>query len=234
MPRVSREKDFSVRRNEILDVALRLVYTKGYEQMTIQDILDELEISKGAFYHYFDSKSTLLEALIERMIDQASVLLQPILDDPGLPALEKLERYFATAGRWKIEQKDFLIPLLHVWYTDENAIVRQKVSTAGLERIAPLITHLIEQGIQEGIFTTRHTQQVGEVILSMMYNVGDSIGQLLLVGAPGPQLLQRMEDTVAVYTEAIERVLGAPEGSLHLIEPAILNEWVEALHRRSV
>jgi hypothetical protein len=33
-----------------------LVYTKGYEQMTIQDILDDLQISKGAFYHYFGSK----------------------------------------------------------------------------------------------------------------------------------------------------------------------------------
>jgi AcrR family transcriptional regulator len=32
-----------------------LVFTKGFEQMSIQDILDELHISKGAFYHYFDS-----------------------------------------------------------------------------------------------------------------------------------------------------------------------------------
>ena len=46
-------KAHAVRRNEILDVAQRLIYTKGYEQMTIQDILDGLQISKGAFYHYF-------------------------------------------------------------------------------------------------------------------------------------------------------------------------------------
>ena len=49
-------KEPSERRNDILDAARRLIYTKGYEQMTIQDILDELGISKGAFYHYFDSK----------------------------------------------------------------------------------------------------------------------------------------------------------------------------------
>jgi len=55
---------------EILDVAQRLVNTKGYEQMTIQDLLDELQISKGAFYHYFGSKQALLEAIIERIVDE--------------------------------------------------------------------------------------------------------------------------------------------------------------------
>lgn len=53
MPRVVKEEEYAVKCNEILDVAQHLVYTKGYQQMSIQDILDELKISKGAFYHYF-------------------------------------------------------------------------------------------------------------------------------------------------------------------------------------
>ena len=63
MARKVKEEDYASRRNEILDAARTLVYTKGYEQMSIQDILDALKISKGAFYHYFDSKPALLEAL---------------------------------------------------------------------------------------------------------------------------------------------------------------------------
>ena len=70
MARIVKEQAYAEKRNEILDVAQRLVYTKGYEQMTIQDILDDLQISKGAFYHYFDSKQALLEALIERMLQE--------------------------------------------------------------------------------------------------------------------------------------------------------------------
>src|SRR5665647_2543286 len=65
-------KEHAVRRGEILDVAQRLVYSKGYEQMTVQDILDGLQISKGAFYHYFGSKPALLEALIERMLGEGT------------------------------------------------------------------------------------------------------------------------------------------------------------------
>ncbi len=58
MPRIAREG--APGRNEILDVAQRLIYTRGYEQMTIQDILDDLGISKGAFHHYSGSRQALL------------------------------------------------------------------------------------------------------------------------------------------------------------------------------
>ena len=74
-------KEHAVRRTEILDAAQRLMNTKGYEQMTIQDILDDLSISKGAFYHYFDSKQTLLGAIIDRMIDVGEQILVPILEN---------------------------------------------------------------------------------------------------------------------------------------------------------
>ena len=67
MARIVKEEVYAEKRNAILDVAQRLIYTKGYEQMTIQDMLDDLQISKGAFYHYFDSKQAVLEALVERM-----------------------------------------------------------------------------------------------------------------------------------------------------------------------
>src|SRR5438128_3469885 len=105
MTRIVKEKEYAVRRNAILDVAQLLVYTKGYEQMTIQDILDDLQISKGAFYHYFDSKQALLEALIERLLEEIVQHILPIVHDPHLPALEKLQRYFAMVVRYRTAQK---------------------------------------------------------------------------------------------------------------------------------
>src|SRR3954462_785390 len=101
MARSVNEKEYALKRNQILDVTQRLVYTKGYEQMAIQDILGVLKISKGAFYHYFDSKPAWLEALVDRIGEAAFDLLNPIVHDPPLPALEKLQRFFDTAVRWK-------------------------------------------------------------------------------------------------------------------------------------
>ena len=68
MARVAKEEERAVKRNAILDAALQLVYTKGYEQMSIQDILTSLQISKGAFYHYFNSKQAVLDGLVDEYI----------------------------------------------------------------------------------------------------------------------------------------------------------------------
>jgi AcrR family transcriptional regulator len=220
-------KEHAVRRNEILDVALKLVYTKGYEQMTIQDILDDLQISKGAFYHYFDSKQALLEALIERMLDQGIQLILPIVQDPHLSALEKLQSYFATIARWRTAQKAFFLSLLRVWYMDDNAIVRQKMrSTIVIKRITSLLTGIIHQGIQEGVFTTSYPDQVGEVIVSLGFDFQEIIGWQILSFDPQRDDMLSIERTVAVYTDAIERVLGAPKDSLQFIDSETLKEWL--------
>jgi AcrR family transcriptional regulator len=218
-------KEHAVRRKEILDVAQRLVYTKGYEQMTIQDILDALQISKGAFYHYFDSKQELLEALLERMQQEAEPLLIPIVHDPHLSALEKLQLFFATLNRYKIAQKAFFLELLRVWYTDDNAIVRQKLRASGVKWVTPLLTKIIRQGIQEGVLTTSYPDQVGEVILSLALTLGDTLGELLLSFEPERDEMLRIEHIVAAYTDALERVLGAPRDSLQLVDTETLKAW---------
>src|SRR5215470_14150869 len=135
MARIVKEEEYAEKRNAILDVAQKLVYSKGYEQMTIQDILDDLQISKGAFYHYFDSKPTLLEALVEHMGGDIEKLLLSIVQDPEVAALQKLQRFFDTLNRFKTARKDFLLALLQGWYKDENAIVRQKLMMVGTKLI---------------------------------------------------------------------------------------------------
>src|ERR1700738_1066346 len=127
MPRTVNTTLHAIRRDAFLDVAQLLVQTKGYDAMSIQDVLNELEASKGAFYHYFDSKQALLEAIVERFADGALATLEPVLADPDLPAVQKLERVFAGIGSWKAAQKDLVLAIVEVWRLDGNAIVREKV-----------------------------------------------------------------------------------------------------------
>jgi AcrR family transcriptional regulator len=229
MARIVNKEEYAARRNEILDVVQRLVYTKGYEQMTIQDILDDLQISKGAFYHYFDSKGALLEALVERMIVvEVEPLLIPIVQDPQLTALEKLNRYFDTAIRWKTTKKTFMLELLRVWLADENAIVRQKMFSMTVKRVTPWLAEIIRQGVQEGVFNTSYPDQVCHVIIYILQGLSDTIIELLLSSETNRDPV-RIESGITLYTEALtdalERVLGTPKGSLHLIDPETLKEW---------
>jgi AcrR family transcriptional regulator len=227
MARIVKEEEYAVKRKEILDAAQRLIYTTGYEQMSIQDILDQLEISKGAFYHYFDSKLALLDGLMDRMMDEAEQVLQPIVEDKELPAIEKLRRYFAAGSRWKTNRKAFMLDLLRVWYTDSNALVRQKQETVALQRIAPMLTKIVEQGIAEGVFSAPFPDQIGSLIWGLAQGIQDSMAELFLADEPPPDELHRLESIIGAYSDAVERILGAPPGSLPLADAELLREWVD-------
>jgi AcrR family transcriptional regulator len=194
--------------------------------MTIQDMLDALQISKGAFYHYFDSKQMLLEGLIGAMQDEALQFLVPILHDPHLAALTKLQRFFDNAARWKTAQKTFVLALLRGWYSDDNAIVRQKFRASMVKQIGPLLTEVVQQGVQEGTFTVLFPEQIGRVILSLMMDLSDTFAELLLSAGPERDDVQSIQSTVATYTDALERVLGVPTGSLQIVDEQTLKEWV--------
>ena len=228
MPRTVNEQAHTEKRNQILDVTQRLIYSKGYEQMAIQDILDELQISKGAFYHYYDSKPALLEALIERMQQEALQVLAPIVHDPQLSALDKLQRYFDTAVQWKTARKAFMIDLLHVWYADHNAIVRQKIWATMSKRSMPLLAEIFHQGIREGVLDIPFPDQFGAVFLALIMSLGDAFAELLLLPDPRGDALQRAERLIAAYNDALERILGAPRGSVRLIDDDALSAWFVA------
>jgi AcrR family transcriptional regulator len=227
MARILKEEEYTAKRNEILDAALQLVYSKGYEKMTIQDILDQLQISKGAFYHYFDSKADVLQALIERMVvEQMEPLLLSMVQDPHLTALEKLQGYFDTAVSWKTAKKDLMLQLTKVWYSDENALARQKMLGLMVKHVTPLFMQIIHQGAQEGVLTTPYPEYASQVIINLVQPLGDTFAQMLLSEeAEHDHALQEANVLVAAYNDAVERILGAPKGSIHLMDTEAIKEW---------
>jgi AcrR family transcriptional regulator len=232
MARTINQEENAAKRSEILNVAQRLVFTKGYERMTIQDILAELKMSSGAFYHYFPTKPAVLEALIGRMQQEGEQPLRAVVHDPDLPALEKLQRFFAVIDRLRIAHKATVVEMLRVWYTDENAIIRQKVDADTVERRAPLLVEIVHQGIQEGVFSTPFPDQSGEVILSLLQGMSNAHAKLLLTFVQDRDEQRCIEGVVSTHTaymDAVERVLGAPSNALYRIDAAAMKVWIAAL-----
>ncbi len=185
----------TVRRDAFLDVAQRLIQTKGYEAMSIQDLLNELEASKGAFYHYFDSKQTLLEAVVERFADGAMASLEPVLGDPDLPALTKLERVFAGIASLKAE---IMIPLF-------SAIVRQ--------------------GVDEGTLHVDSPDDTAKVLVALMLGFQLQATDLFMARQAGTITFEVVQRAVAANNAAFERILGIPKGSLTLTDERTLRFW---------
>lgn len=231
MPRVINPEEYQQKRGEILAAAQKLIYTKGYEQMSVQDILSELGISKGAFYHYFDSKQALIEAMVKQMMVDMEIIVRPITENPHISSLEKFEQFFGKIAQWKSARKAFLTQLFSVWYTDDNAIVRQKITLAGVNWVSPFLAQIIRQGKFEGKFDVEDIEETAKVVVAMMMNMGESIAECFLKLQPGDDQLRRqehllkIEKSIYAYQNAIERVLGAPIGSISLFDPNLLREW---------
>jgi AcrR family transcriptional regulator len=225
MVRIVKEPD--IRRTEILDAAERLLMTKGYEQMAIRDLVDELQIAKGTVYHYFESKQVLLEALVERMVDQIEQRALEIAHDRDMPALEKLVRHFASTEQWKRVHQGLVMEYLRVWYDDENAIVHRKLYRTGVKRLGPLLSHIIQQGVEEGVFTTPSPDQAARMIIALRNDLGTATAELLLSEEDTTSPLREIAQLVDTTMDALERVLGASPGSLPRPSDEELAPWIQ-------
>src|ERR1044071_10217614 len=99
MARTVNEQEHDAKHNAILDAAEHLLLTRGYEQTAIQDVLDALEMSKGAFYHYFASKSELVLAVVQRRTAAVEGRLRALVADRGLSGRDKLLQIGRAAWR---------------------------------------------------------------------------------------------------------------------------------------
>jgi AcrR family transcriptional regulator len=229
MARIVNEAAYAARRNAILDAAQRAIATRGYEQMAIADLLSDLHISSGAFYHYFDSKPALLAALIERLGDQFEALVLPIIHDREASAIVKLQRFFAKIDQEKLVRKRFVLAYLRAWYSDENTLVRHKLYIARMQRFAPWLEEIIRQGVAEGTLTTPYPDQAARIVTSLFEDLALATAELLLKAEHPTDDLPRLERIIMASIDALERVLGAPAGCLQSISRAELEQWLAPL-----
>jgi AcrR family transcriptional regulator len=213
------------RRSELIACAQKLFYSRGYESTSVRDIVDEVGVAKGTFYYYFDSKTAVLEAVVDELIAQAQAILQEIVADETLAAIPKWIQAFQVVGNWKIERKDEMIALLRLLQKDENVLLQYKMWMQATQVLSPELAKIIAQGVEEGVFETESIQDAVEIALAIARGVRDTIYDTLLNPNryDDPAALAWRKIT-AVQT-AIERVLGAPPGSLPIIDEQSLAAW---------
>lgn len=147
----------------IVDVSTKLFFEKGYEQTSLQDIIDELGgLTKGAIYHHFGSKEDILIAVVERMSKENTRVMSKIRDDASLTGKEKLEKMFSDSLTDPKQKEMFTVtpnllgnPKLLVYYLKTVAY------TIVPEYIAPVI----KQGVEDGSIQTPYPEELADVIM---------------------------------------------------------------------
>lgn len=217
MARQVKPDEYAARRREILDAAAELLRDKGYERMTIEDVLVQTGMSRGALYHYFRSKYALLEGVVEAMGERAVRELRAVVEDPKLGAVDKLHAYFRTEHAWKSENVTTVSTVMRL-PREDDAQLRQKLSKESMRTTAPLLEVIIRQGCDEGVFDTGHPREASLIITGMGIHLADAfIDAIEADGNVGADISgPRIRGVLAAYVDAFERILGAPSGSLSL------------------
>ena len=225
MARVVKEHD--ERRNELLDVAQGLFYEKGYENTSVANIIELVGIAKGTFYHYFDSKADLLDQIIERQSGRIDKVIDPILEDSDLSAVEKFNRLFLTVGQYKAANKAVMLLLTRVLYAEENVKLLYKMSRHRIRVVTPKLAAILAQGISEGVFKVDNAVYAAEIILEMGNSLGDEFGRIVLEEELDDLHKQQYLDRCEAYDRAAERILGAEKGSLCMFDREVLGVFFE-------
>jgi len=231
MVRVS--KDYNERKKEILDTAQRLFYENGYEQTSVNTIIEEIGISKGTFYYYFKSKEELLDSLVERSAVDVTELIKKITDDDKLNALQKLNQIFLVSGRWKVSNWDIVLIMLEVIYRDENIIIRHKMNEKSIELVTPELVKVVKQGVSEGTFNTPFPDEIAELILRIGDALSNSSARFLLELSKKPENITLIKKNISLYENAVEKILGLPEGSITMVDKETMKEILRVTKKPS-
>lgn len=151
---------------KILDVSCRLFREKGYEHTTIQNIVEELGMSKGAVYHHFKSKEEILDRLTNCFYDEIGWFKGTRLD-PTLNGLEKLKEiiWFSLSDERK-KELDKVIP----YSEKDNPRLCQLVLHSTMNATSPLFAELIEEGVQDGSIHTNRPKELAQIV-ALLSNV---------------------------------------------------------------
>ena len=193
-------KEHDERKNEIIDTAAALFELKGYEQCSVNDILTAIGIAKGTFYHYFKSKEEVLDAVIAKTMDQITQQVRSVEANPGLSPEEKLLQVF-LAARTKEKLGDVLLEEMH---KTENALMHQKALVSMVNILTPILTGIVEEGIQKGVFACAYPEQCMQIFLAATSTLLDEgIFQI------EPEKTQKLFDAMILM---LEKMLGVEEG----------------------
>lgn len=185
---MARGKNPEETRQKILSVSKKLFLEKGYDNTSIQDIVNGLDgMTKGAIYQHFKSKFEIFETIIE----PAESAEESLRKHQGNTGLEKLQSAildaFTDYSRMRLNYSA-AVTLRSPRFIGEQFI-------AMFSEVIPEIKKIVEEGVKDGSIETEYPEEVADVL---MMNLNTWIGLHLTVFTE-EQLKRKIDFTKKIF-----------------------------------
>ena len=192
------------RKQELLKIAYKMFLTKGYENTSVDDIIEAAGIAKGTYYYYFESKEQTLEEVIDMMLD-AMVEKAEMVQAQELPVQQKL---IAVMMCFRPDESESTIG--EALHNQENIVMHEKTNRKLIERAVPILAKVAKQAVDEGIAACDDLEERVKMILILSSALfDDNMG-----GQPN----------IDVFVDVIERILYAKPGTFGFIRMLVEGE----------
>ncbi len=185
----------------LLQIAYGLFISRGYENTSVDDIIEAAGIAKGTYYYHFESKEQTLEAVIGMMIEQEAEAARQVLASDA-PVPQKIAGIIASLRPAQEE-----LPIEGALMKPENALMHAKIKRRLVETVLPLLSEAVEEGIAQGIFACDNIPERVRMLLVISNEIFDE-----------GQFTQR---DVEVFIDITEKLLGAKPGTMDFVRALI-------------
>ena len=197
------------RKKELLKIAYDMFLAQGYENTSVDEIIERAQIAKGTYYYHFQSKEQMLEEVIDMMIDSEAKMAEQIIT-MDIPVPQKIVMMITSMKPTEAEQ-----PIKNALFQPENVLMHHKVRKKLITIITPLLSEVIKEGVNEGIFECD--------------NITERVKMLLITSDGTFNEGSFSERDISVFIDMTEKLLGAENGTMSFIYDLIDKSDMEAV-----
>ena len=202
------------RRQAILETTWQLICTRGFDATGVNNIISELGISKGSFYHHFHSKAAVLDAVIEMLT--TDVIRRVQADNARAPAVARLNALIQSGWQWHEEHAAISAEMFTVMMRPENTALLLQISATEQRVLRPLFENIIAQGIAEQSFDVPDATIATDFLLPF---VDATLLRISRNAINGDLDTTGFIAQINFLRQSLERMLGAPAGALAAAVP---------------
>lgn len=191
-----------VRKQELIKIAYELFITKGYENTSVDEIIASAGIAKGTYYYHFESKEQMLEAVVNKMIDEGVKRAKMVVKS-NLELEEKLV-YTILALRVTPEEQSVEDTI----NSKENIILHKKINDRVIEEAVPILSKIVREAKEKGLFKCDD-------------NVEERVKMTLILSNEMFDHNEVKEADILVFIDTLEKIYGTKTGSLTFISKLI-------------
>jgi AcrR family transcriptional regulator len=159
------------RKYQILDAALEIIVSKGYEGSSMSDIVKKSKLSKGAIYWYYSSKKEVYLALVNHWVHHYSPTLNHIIGDDQPASIQLKELFNFFIAQYETDQTVFKAIAVFWSLAGRDNDFKEKFDKVYLEFFT-LIEKIIIKGVENKEFKNINVKIAA---LSIMVNIESTI-----------------------------------------------------------